>query len=165
MASSSGQRPRGTDLRSRDQNLAYYREGGNQSLQAGGYSYSRHNGRSVLAGPGGSSLDITPPPKAYQRFLLAEFLACVLMICSAMILVPAPRPVSYARQLVQLTAVCLVFFILALAGGGQKTGKVSAAFGGLVTLAVAWHLSEMWSALTQALGGQSQSNKKTKKAK
>ena len=105
---------------------------------------------------------IAREPKAWQRFILAEFLACLVMIAASMILIPATGQGqgsegagagrSYARELVQLTAVCLLFFILALAGGGARTGKVAAAFGGLVTLGVAWHLSGIWSALAAALG-------------
>ena len=101
----------------------------------------------------------------YHQYLLAEFMACIVMIIGSLILLPAGGSTdarSYARQLVQLTAVCLVFFVLALASAGPKTGKVGAAFGGLVTLGVAWHLSEMWSALTKALGGQAHTNTPSK---
>jgi hypothetical protein len=152
---------RGTDIRTPGQNIAYYREGRNRSLTAGGYTAARYQGQTVLATPRGSQVAMSLPGKTYHRYILAEFIACVAMIAGGMILIPAQGAGqgagaagrSFARQLVQLTAVCIVFFILALAGGGEKTGKVAAAFGGLVTLGVAWNLSEMWSGLSKALGG------------
>lgn len=103
---------------------------------------------------------IAREPRAWQRVILAEFLACQAMIAGTMILAPVQGAAqgagtaarSFSREIVQQTAVCLVFFILALAAGGERTGKVAAAFGGLVTLAIAWHLSELWPALAAALG-------------
>lgn len=162
----------GTDVRSRNQNVNYYREGRNRSASAYGYTAARYQGQTVLAGPQGNQVSLSLPGKTYHRYILAEFIACVAMIAGGLILVPAQgagqgggtAARSFAKQLVQLTAICIVFFMLALAGSGPKTGKVAAAFGGLVTLGVAWNLSEMWSALAKALGGQSHSNSKPKAA-
>lgn len=152
---------RGTDVRTRGQRVAYYREGRNRSLQAGGYTAARHQGETIFATPGGNQAAVSLPGKSYHRFILAEFIACLVMIAAGMILVPAQGEAqgagaagrSFAKQLVQLTALCVVFFMLALASTGPKTGKVAAAFGGLVTLGVAWNMSEMWTGLSKALGG------------
>ncbi len=152
---------RGTDVRTPGQRVAYYREGRNRSLNAGGYTAARYQGNTVLASPRGNQVSVALPGKTYHRYILAEFVACVAMIAGGMILIPAQGAKqgggaatrSFAKQLVQLTAVCIVFFILALAGGGEKTGKVAAAFGGLITLGVGWNLSEMWGGLSKALGG------------
>lgn len=153
---------RGTDYRSPGGNLSYYRQGGHRQASAGGYTAARSGGTATIAGPSGNQVSASLPKSTYHRYVLAEFIACLAMIAGGMILVPAQgggtAGRSFAKQLVQLTALCVVFFMLALAGSGPKTGKVAAAFGGLVTLGVAWNLSEMWGALAKALGAHAQAS-------
>jgi hypothetical protein len=149
---------RGTDVRAG--RTAYYREGRNRSLTSGGYTASRYQGEYHLATPKGQQVAATPPSKTYHRFILAEFIACLAMVAASLVLTPgqaategdATATRSFAKELVQLTALCIVFFVLALASTGEKTGKVAAAFGGLVTLGVAWNLSGIFTGLAKALG-------------
>jgi hypothetical protein len=99
------------------------------------------------------------PDKTYHRIILAEFLACVILIGAAPVLGTAgskntskPQTPSYAGVMARLTAVCVVFFVLALMGAGQKTGKVAAAFGALVLLGTALNATDEFAALAQLFG-------------
>ena len=78
------------------------------------------------------------PGKSYHRVVLGEFVVCVVLVFTGSIVTPKIKDGAYVfvHILVQLTALCAVFFILALLGSGKKTGKVAAAFGALVTLGV-----------------------------
>lgn len=81
----------------------------------------------------------TPQPgKSYHRAVLAEFIICVILVLLGAILTPRVKNgvLEFVHVLVQLSAVCFVFFVLALLGAGKSTGKVAAAFGGLITLGV-----------------------------
>lgn len=103
------------------------------------------------------------PAKTYHRIVLAEFATCLVLIGAAPIVAPATTSrkghvevdtgVSLAGPLVRLTALCVVFFVLALMASGQRAGKVAAAFGGLVTLGVAMNSIEVFTALAKAFGG------------
>lgn len=76
---------------------------------------------------------------SYHRMILAEFVLCLLLAVLGGILNPRKSKdgiISFVHVLVQLTAICLLFFILALLSSGERVGKVAAAFGGLVTLGV-----------------------------
>jgi hypothetical protein len=140
--------------------VAYYRERNNRALTGHGYTAAKYQGEYHLAGPSGNQVAFSTPDKSYHRFILAEFLACLMMVVASIILVPAQTASegagdstrSFAKELVQLTAICIVFFVLALMASGAKTGKVAAAFGGLVTLGVAWNASGIFSALAKAIG-------------
>lgn len=79
----------------------------------------------------------------YRRILLAEFMACVVLVGVAPFLTPrkkdqspqdAAASMSLTQPMARLTAVCVVFFILSLLSTGQKSGKITAAFGALVTM-------------------------------
>lgn len=78
------------------------------------------------------------PGKSYHRIVLGEFVVCVVLVFTGSIVTPKVKDGAFVfvHVLVQLTALCGLFFVLALLGGGEKTGKVAAAFGGLVTLGV-----------------------------
>lgn len=80
------------------------------------------------------SLGKTPP----QRLIVTEFIACVLMIGMTPLVMrkPANGKLYVANDFVRLTAVSLLFFVLALSAAGKRSGPVAAAFGGLVTLGV-----------------------------
>lgn len=150
----------GTDYRSRGGRVTYYRDGRDRSASAGGYRAARYQGEYHLAGPRGNQVAFRPPARTYHRVVLAEFIACITMVAASIVLVPAQGTEegagtaarSFAKELVQLTAICIVFFILALAASGEKTGKPAAAFGGLVTLGVAWNTSGIFSGLAKAFG-------------
>jgi hypothetical protein len=72
----------------------------------------------------------------WHRVVMAEFLAAILILVLAPILTPDQGGNSKgffkAADIVRMTAVCLVYFILALMTNGQRIGKAAAAFGGLV---------------------------------
>lgn len=159
---SRGKPQASTHLTSRSGNVSYHRQGGTRMVKAGSYRGGRTTGGYyTVAAPSGQQVSARAPERAYHRFILAEYLACVAMVTASMILLPAQDAQqgtataarSFAKELVQLTALSLVFFVLALAAGGPKTGKVSAAFGGLVTLGVAWNLSQIFGALAKTLTG------------
>jgi len=80
-------------------------------------------------------------PGRYRRIIIAEFAATVVIIGASPFLAPrkgsetpaeAAARFTLAAPLVRLTAACIVFFALALMSHGQKTGRVAAAFGGLI---------------------------------
>jgi len=103
----------------------------------------------------------------YHRVVIAEFLATVIIIAAAPFLVPrdagsgtpaeeaeaAVKSVSLSKPLTRLTAVCVIFFILALSANGQRTGRVAAAFGALVMLGAMLNATDTWSALGQMFAG------------
>jgi hypothetical protein len=102
------------------------------------------------------------PGRVYHRIILAEFLGCLLLIGTTPILIPKTTSgkggeatvdtgQSLAGPLVRLTALCIVFFVLALMGTGRKTGKVAAAFGGLVLLGTALNSTATLTALGKAI--------------
>jgi len=79
----------------------------------------------------------------YRRIIIAEFAATVVIIGASPFLTPrkagespaeAAARFSLAAPLVRLSAACIVFFVLALMSHGAKTGRIAAAFGGLITL-------------------------------
>lgn len=78
------------------------------------------------------------PGKSYHRIVLGEFVVCVVLIFTGSIVKPKVKDGAYVfvHVLVQLTAVCAVFFVLALLGSAKTTGKLAAAFGFLITLGV-----------------------------
>ncbi len=104
---------------------------------------------------------------AYHRIVIAEFVATVIIIAMAPFLIPrdkssadpeeeaaaAVRNLKLSRPLVRLTAVCIVFFILALSANGQRSGRVAAAAGALVMLGAMLNATETWAALGQAFAG------------
>jgi hypothetical protein len=120
---------------------SYYSGGGGRTVSAGGSSATAQGGQVRFQSPSGQRVTAALPSKTYHRIILAEFVTCVVLISAVPFLTPrkagAPagsEAVSLAAPLVRLTAVCILFFVLALMGSGQKSGKAAAAFGGLVTL-------------------------------
>jgi hypothetical protein len=103
----------------------------------------------------------------YHRIVIAEFIATVLIIFAAPILVPrdsnsdtpekeaaaAVRSISLSAPLIRLTAACLVFFVLALLANGRETGRISAALGLLVVLGALLNASDTLTALGQLFTG------------
>jgi hypothetical protein len=90
----------------------------------------------------------TLPPKTYHRWILAEYAVCIVVVASHPFLAPkkdvetSAVTKSLAMPVIRLTALSMVFFVLALLANGPRTGKVAAAFGGLVTLGVIMNATE-----------------------
>jgi len=109
---------------------------------------------------------------SYHRVVIAEFIVCVLLVGASPFLTPrmdksksaaeeataALSSVSLAGPLVRLTALCIVFFSLALLSTGEKTGKIAAALGALVTLGVLLNATDMFTAISQAFGPAKQAS-------
>ena len=87
----------------------------------------------LLAGPG-PKLSGTAP----QRLIVTEFIACVLLVGVSPVLMrkPSNGKLYVPNDFVRISAVSLIFFVLALSASGQRSGRVAAAFGGLITLGV-----------------------------
>lgn len=161
----------GTSLQGR--NASYYRQGATRTVTVtgqGGTHMAGSQGRQVrYQSPSGQRISGTVPkaglpPKTYHRIILAEFAACIVLVGAAPVLTPrtkasgdtviADAAVSLAGPLVRLTAVCVLFFVLALMASGERAGKVAAAFGGLVTLGALLNATDMITALGKVFTGQ-----------
>jgi hypothetical protein len=135
---------------------SYYSGGGTRTVSApGGRQASAGNGQVRYQSPSGQRVSAAAPAKTYHRIILAEFVTCVVLISAVPVLSPrkasaAGDALSLAAPLVRLTAVCVVFFVLALMGAGQKSGRAAAAFGGLVTLGTLLNATDTVTALAAA---------------
>lgn len=103
----------------------------------------------------------------WHRIVIAEFIATVLIIVAVPFLVPrtsssgspeeeaaaAVKTLALSRPLVRLTAVCIVFFLLALSANGERSGRVAAAGGALVMLGTLYNATEAITALGQMFTG------------
>jgi hypothetical protein len=106
---------------------------------------------------------------AYQRIVIAEFIATLIIIAAAPILVPrdsksdtpdaeaakAVKSLSLSRPLLRMSAACILFFALALMANGERAGRVAAAGGGLVTLGAFLNATDTWTAIGQMFAGAS----------
>lgn len=75
----------------------------------------------------------------YHRAVLAEFIGAAVLAVLGGVLSPRKRAdgaTTWVHVIVQLTAICGVYFVLALLSASPKLGKISAAFGLLVLLGV-----------------------------
>lgn len=75
----------------------------------------------------------------YHRVVLAEFIGAAVLAVVGGILSPRKRAdgnPTWVHLIVQLTAICFVYFILALLSARPTLGKVAAAFGLLVLLGI-----------------------------
>lgn len=103
----------------------------------------------------------TEPANTWHRVVLAEFVIAIVIVGASPVLTPRPgttaagdvagAAVSLAGPLVRLTAVCVLFFALALMSTGAKAGKVAAAFGALVDLGALLNATDEIKLLAQAL--------------
>lgn len=138
-----------------------YLSTGPQQASIGGRQVTRSGGTLTYASPGRQTT-LKAPTRTYHRIILAEFIGCVVLVCAAPVLDPktsgtgaqiaVDTSVSFAGPLVRLTAVCITFFVLALMGSGEKTGKIGAAFGGLVLAGAALTATNVWAAIPAAFG-------------
>jgi hypothetical protein len=106
---------------------------------------------------------------AYQRIVIAEFVATMIIIAAAPVLVPrddksdtpeeeaakAVKSLSLSRPLLRLSAACLLFFLLALMASGERAGRVAAAGGALVMLGALLNATDTWTAIGQMFAGAS----------
>lgn len=115
--------------------------------QRGGRQGSGTPGARARGGSGGAA-----PPRAgatnlsmggsgAHKLVIAEFVLVILLIGISPIMTrkPAGGHVYLAGDFVRLTAACLLFFVLALAANNPRSARFAAAFGGLVTLGVAFN--------------------------
>ena len=80
--------------------------------------------------------------RTYQGVILAEFLVAVIVVAFLPLAAGAPDdgkqgPSPYrVNDMIQLVAIGAVYFILALFSSGERSGRVVAWFGGLLTLGI-----------------------------
>lgn len=104
------------------------------------------------------------PEHTWHRWIMAEFVLAVVLVGASPFLRPAGiagkaekdvQPVSsLAGPVIRLTAVSLIYFILALMAQGPTSGKIAAAFGGLVLLGTAFNSLPEFTTLASAFGGK-----------
>jgi hypothetical protein len=92
-----------------------------------------------VGGRGGGSMG---GGRNYQGVILAEFLVAVVVVAFLPLASGAPPdgkqgPSPYrVNDMIQLVAIGAVYFILALFSSGERSGRVVAWFGGLLTLGI-----------------------------
>jgi hypothetical protein len=97
-----------------------------------------------------------------HRVVAAEFVLCVVLVGIGPILIRKPKNghLYQANDFVRLSALSLLFFVLALMSNTPRSARLAAAFGGLVTLGVVYNAS----APLAAVGGVFVNSTKTKGA-
>lgn len=102
------------------------------------------------------SLKLKGPSKggAAHKLVIAEFIICVVLIGITPILMRSPTNghIYVPNDFVRLSAVCLLFFVLALLANSPQTSRFAAAFGALVTLGVAFNASQSLTAIGNVFG-------------
>ncbi len=88
----------------------------------------------------------------YTALVAIEYLACMVMVLLSLGLVGKNNTktdilLTPVVAMVRLTAVSLLFFILAILSTGEQMGRISAAFGGLVTAGVSLNATNEWRSL------------------
>jgi hypothetical protein len=78
-----------------------------------------------------------------HRVVAAEFVLCVVLVGIGPVLIRKPKNghLYEANDFVRLSALSLLFFVLALMSNTPRSAKLAAAFGGLVTLGVVYNAS------------------------
>lgn len=122
--------------------------------------YTTEDGKERSAVLPGSSA----PEHTWHRWIMAEFILAVVLVGASPFLRPGGlagkaekdiQPVSsLAGPVIRLTAVSLIYFILALMAQGPTSGKIAAAFGGLVLLGTAFNSLPEFTTLASAFGGK-----------
>jgi hypothetical protein len=88
------------------------------------------------------SAQVTPGGRNYQGVILAEFLLAVVVVAFLPLAAGQPDdgkagPSPYrVNDMIQLVAIGAVYFVLALFSSGERSGRVVAWFGGLLTLGI-----------------------------
>lgn len=112
------------------------------------YDGGSSDGRSSGGGP-----RISAPRGGYTGIVGAEFAGAIIVIFLSEALAPQAPGTSLSQGLVRLTAVSAVFIVLALLSAGQRTGRVAAAFGGLVLAGAVINGAGSLQSLAKAFGG------------
>lgn len=96
-----------------------------------------------------------------HRVVIAEFAVCVVLVGADPVLTrkPTGTHVYLANDFLRLSAVCMIFFVLALMSNSEKSSKVAAAFGGLVTAGIAFNAKQAFTALTAIFTAAASTNK------
>lgn len=96
--------------------------------------------------------DSSLPAESWHRWIMAEFVLAVILVGASPFVKPGgvagKDTPSLAGPLVRLTAVSLIYFILALIAQGPRSGKIAAAFGGLVLLGTAFNSLPLFTTVT-----------------
>lgn len=123
-------------------------QSGKSSIRKGSAFFKPPN---LLSGGGGGA----------HRLVIAEFALCVILIGADPVLTrkPASSHLYLANDFVRLTAVCGLFFILALMSNTEKMSKVAAAFGGLVTLGILYNATPALAAFGSIFTSSTAANK------
>lgn len=82
---------------------------------------------------------------AAHKLVIAEFILCVILIGLTPIIMRQPGENGHLyvpNDFIRLTAVCLLFFVLALLSNSPRSSRFAAAFGGLVTLGVLFNANQ-----------------------
>jgi hypothetical protein len=112
--------------------------GGSTSKAAAGAAASHYSRHAQNVG----QQQITPGGRNYQGVILAEFLVAVIVVAFLPLAAGAPNdgkagPSPYrVNDMIQLVAIGAVYFILALFSSGERSGRVVAWFGGLLTIGI-----------------------------
>ena len=116
--------------------------GGGTSKRSGGKGGKKSKGALAGLTGAGPKLNLKGGGGAH-KLVIAEFILCVVMIGLTPILMRKPDNghLYVPNDFVRLTAVCLLFFALALLSNSPRSSKFAAAFGGLVTLGVIFNAS------------------------
>jgi hypothetical protein len=107
------------------------------SSAAGAAAANRYSG----AGRDLGRQQITPGGRNYQGIILAEFLVAVIVV-AFLPLASGPAdgkqgPSPYrVNDMIQLVAIGAVYFVLALFSSGERSGRIVAWFGGLLTIGI-----------------------------
>lgn len=115
-------------------------------------------GRTARPTQGFKGPKLTGGGRGAHKLVIAEFMLCVILIGAAPILTrkagPGNSHLYAANDFVRLTAVCLLFFVLALLANQPRSARWAAAFGGLVTLGTVFNATQAITALASIFGSQ-----------
>lgn len=86
---------------------------------------------------------------AAHKVVVGEFVVCVVLLGMTPIMTRTVNngQLYAAEDFVRLTAVCVLFFVLALFANNPRSARIAAAFGALVTLGVLYNASQTLTAL------------------
>lgn len=108
-------------------------------------------GKGALGGlvGGGAAKSLTGGGGTAHKVVIAEFILCVILIGLTPILMRKPNNghLYVPNDFVRLSAVCILFFALALLSNGKRSARFAAAFGALVSLGVLYNATGSLNAL------------------
>lgn len=93
-----------------------------------------------------------------RRVLVAEFVVCMIILGLSPLASSTDRPVDAKQWMKRGTATCALFLVLGLVSSGSNgMAKISAAFGGLVTLALMVDQRNLFGIIAKKLGAPASS--------